>query len=193
MFGIRSGTEQPTYEIVAQLVETIEVRRYPPRVAAEALVEAADEKPARNAAFRLLFDYISGANRSNRQIAMTTPVETAAASEKIAMTVPVESARTGEATLRMRFFLPTGLDLESTPAPLDPRVRIVALPGQTVAALRFSGSRGRDAVAEKTTQLLRALAETPWRPTAEPVAYFYDPPWTLPFLRRNEVVVAVER
>ncbi len=193
LFGVRSGYEQPAYQVVERQGDTIEVRRYPPRVAAEATVEGATDTAGRNAAFRLLFDYISGANRAAASIDMTTPVETARTSAKIAMTVPVETARSDEEGMRMRFFLPAAYNAESTPQPRDPRVRIVDLPEQTVAVLRFSGSRSEEAVADKTVELLRALETTPWRPASAPIAYFYDPPWTLPFLRRNEVAVTVER
>lgn len=200
-FGIRSGTEAPAYRVIEAPAEALEVRRYGPRVAAEASVAADDVEEGRDGAFRLLFDYISGANRSAARIAMTAPVETTAdgaadggeAGEEIAMTVPVETAEEAPGRLRMRFFLPAAYGPETAPEPLDPRVRIVALPEQTLAALRFTGSRSEARVAAETAALLRALEGTRWRPTAEPVAQFYDPPWTLPFLRRNEVVVAVTR
>jgi hypothetical protein len=83
VFGVRSGTEQASYTVVAQLDESIEVRRYPPRVVAETSVTAPDESSGRNKAFRALFDHISGANRSQKKMAMTAPVETAAKPEKI--------------------------------------------------------------------------------------------------------------
>jgi hypothetical protein len=83
VFGVRSGTEQASYTVVAQLDENIEVRRYPPRVVAETSVTAPDESSGRNKAFRALFDHISGANRSQKKMAMTAPVETAAKPEKI--------------------------------------------------------------------------------------------------------------
>ncbi len=191
LFGVRSGYEQPSYEVVAQLEEDLEVRRYAPRLAAEARVEAEDEEAGRNAAFRLLFDYITGENRDRAEISMTAPVESAPTSRKIAMTVPVESAGDPSGTVMMRFFLPAAFDAESAPEPLDPRVRIVELPAQNVAALRFTGFRSEESVAAKKETLLDRLGGTVWQPSGNPVAYFYDPPWTLPFMRRNEVVVTV--
>jgi hypothetical protein len=193
LFGVRSGYEQPAYAVVEQQGDAIEVRRYPPRVVAEATVEAADGKAGRNEAFRLLFDYISGANRADARIDMTTPVETAPTSAKIAMTVPVETARSDDEGMRMRFFLPAAYSAESAPQPTDPRVRVVDVPEQTIAVLRFSGARSEETIADRTAELLRALETMRWRVASAPTAYFYDPPWTLPFLRRNEVVVAVER
>lgn len=193
VFGNRSGYEQPGYKVVESLGESTEIRAYEPRVAAEARVENEDLDEGRDAAFRLLFDYITGSNRTDAKIAMTVPVESADTSEKIAMTVPVESSRTGDNRVYMRFFLPAKYDRETAPKPLDPRITIVDVPVQTVAVLRFSGVGGEDSVAAKKRELLHSLKSTAWRPLSDAVVYFYDPPWTLPFFRRNEVVVAVGR
>ena len=193
VFGNRSGYEQPGYKVVESLGESTEIRAYEPRVAAEARVENADLDEGRDAAFRLLFDYITGSNRTAAKIAMTVPVESTDTSEKIAMTAPVESSRTGDNRVYMRFFLPAKFDRETAPKPLDPRITIVDVPVQTVAVLRVSGFGGEDTVAEKKRELLRSLAMSPWKPLSDSVVYFYDPPWTLPFFRRNEVVVAVGR
>lgn len=193
VFGSRSGYEQPGYKVVESLGEATEVRTYAPRVAAEARVKYADLDEGRDAAFRLLFDYITGDNKPAAKIAMTVPVESTGTSEKIAMTAPVESARADDDKIYMRFFLPGKFDRGTAPKPLNPRVKIIEVPGQTVAVVRFSGFGGKDAVAEKKRELLASLATTPWRPLSDSVVYFYDPPWTLPFFRRNEVVVAVGR
>lgn len=91
----------------------------------------------------------------------------------------------------MRFFLPSEFTLENVPQPTDPRVRIIEVPEQFLAVLRFRGSRDDEMVRAKKDQLLGALRATSWQAASEPVALFYDPPWTLPFLRRNEVAVAV--
>lgn len=192
LVGIRSGYEQPSYVAVDALADTIDVRRYAPRLAVEATVAATDYEEGQNAAFRLLFDYISGANTANENIAMTAPVETAQAGEEIAMTAPVETARLEEGRMRMRFFLPSEYALETAPQPTDPRLRLVALPEQLLAVSRFSGFAGAASIEAQTRALSRALARSPWRATSTPVAYSYDPPWTLPFFRRNEVVVLVE-
>ena len=110
--------------------------------------------------------------------------------ERIAMTAPVAQAQ-GEGGWVIRFFLPAALT--DPPAPNDARVRIVPVPEETVAVLRFSGTATQDAVADRTKALMAALSRSPWHPAGEPVAWFYDPPWTLPPLRRNEVAVPVSR
>ena len=193
LFGIRSGTEQPAYEVVAELGDEVEVRRYGPRLAAEVEVEASDEDGARNAAFRILAAYIFGDNRAQQEIAMTAPVEVANVSEgeKIEMTVPVETTASKDGRLTMRFFLPASFNEANVPRPTDPRVWIGTVPGQTLAVRRFTGRRGAAAVDAEEIALRKVLNTTSWRPEGEPVAFFYDPPWTLLFLRRNEVALPV--
>jgi hypothetical protein len=191
VFGVRSGTEQVSYAVIAHLGENTEVRRYPPRLVAETSVTAADESSARNKAFRILFDYISGANRAQKKVAMTAPVETAAAPETIAMTAPVETKAQAGGPYAMRFFLPADYTVETAPEPTNPEVRIVEVPERTLAVLRFSGSRGADNVARHASELDRVVAGSSWRAVGEPTTLFYDPPWTISFLRRNEVAVPV--
>lgn len=191
LFGIRSGYDELSYTTVGRIAEDVEIRGYGPRLAAEAVVPAADREDGQNGAFRLLFDYISGANRPRAEIAMTVPVATGARHETIAMTAPVETTPAGGGQMAMRFFLPTTYSMENAPQPTDVRVRLVKLPEQTMAVLRFSGLGGEESVAEKTRDLLAALDESAWKPAGEPFTMYYDPPWTIPFLRRNEVAVAV--
>lgn len=191
LFGFRSGYEQPHYDVIDRAGENLEVRLYASRLAAEARIVASRKEDGRNATFRLLFDYISGANSGEAGIDMTAPVETTEASRKIAMTTPVETSSETDGRVTMRFFLPSEFTLENVPQPTDPRVRIIEVPEQILAVLRFSGSRDDEMVRAKKEQLLGALRGTKWQAASEPVALFYDPPWTLPFLRRNEVAVAV--
>jgi hypothetical protein len=160
-----------------------------PRIAAETTI-GADEEPARNLGFRLLASYIFGANSSSDKIAMTAPVAQQP-SEKIAMTAPVATQRTPSGEWVIRFFMPSKYTLESLPAPNDDRVRLVTVPSETVAVLRFTGNIDPDAVSTRTRHFLKVLYRNKIEPTGDPLAWFYDPPWTLPFLRRNEVVVGV--
>lgn len=188
-FGIRLY-EEPSYDVVTSVADRVEVRRYGPRIAAE--VELPDGgKDARDKAFRLLFSYIAGANQAsgsgNAKIAMTTPVGVRD-SRRLAMTTPVHTSEASGA-LRMQFFLPAKYSLESAPKPTDPRVRVVAVPGEKIAVLRFSGS-GAD-FEDRQSQLMGWLKGSPWRPDGAPYALNYDAPFTLPFLRRNEVAIAV--
>lgn len=190
--GMQGDTEQPAYVVVSSLSDDIEIRQYGERVAVEVTVTADEAEDARNAAFRLLFAYISGANRAKTDIAMTAPVETRRDSRKIDMTAPVESqvGETGATT--MRFFLPGRFTLDTAPEPADGRLRLVALPAQRLAVMTFSGSRSRQAVSDRLQQLHAALDARGLETTrSSERAFFYDPPWTLPWFRRNEVAIEV--
>ena len=173
--GIRSGLEHSNYEVLEVLSKDLEIRRYGSRRAIETTVQGRDREKARRRAFRRLFNYISGANEPGSKIAMTAPVSTAASNNAILM----------------RFFLPSELSTETIPGPTDPQVRVVTVPEQTMAARSFSGRASEGDVAAQKNRLTDELASTHWEAQGAVTAYFYDPPWTLPFLRRNEVVVIV--
>ena len=186
VIGVRSGTEEPRFTVTDR-PGSIEVRRYGPRVAAETTVDA-NEVPARSEGFSRLAGYIFGRNAGSSRIAMTAPV---AQGQTLAMTAPVAQAPVAAGST-IRFFLPSSVTLATAPRPLDERVKVVEVPAETVAVLRFSGSTGPEAVAAQKAALLSGLAGTRWTPIGTPFAWFYDPPWTLPPLRRNEVVVLVQ-
>lgn len=191
LVGIRAGTEEPKFvreALITSPAGPVEIRRYGPRIAAQTVV-AGDEEMARNAGFRRLAGYIFGGNHRQTEIAMTAPV--AQQSEKIAMTAPVAQARNAEGLSVIRFFMPSKWSMELLPAPDDERVELVEVPGETYAVLRFSGDRSPQEVAAKSEELLKSLAGSGFTPQGEPMAWFYDPPWTLPFRRRNEVAVQV--
>ncbi|WP_201728022.1 heme-binding protein [Acidocella sp. C78] len=194
MFGIRSGTPQPGYTVTGR-VGAVQIRNYGPRLAAETTVEGG-EIGSRSTGFRKLASYIFGANTrpggGSGKIAMTAPVEQAGAGgSRIAMTAPVaQQGSNGRWTIR--FFLPAGMTMATAPRPHDPSVQLVEIPAETMAVLRFSGSPGAGSVAAHSERLLATLAHSPWQPEGSVVAWFYDPPWTLPWLRRNEVAVPVE-
>jgi hypothetical protein len=189
VFGIRLY-EEPRYDVIDRIADRVEIRRYAPRLAADVELPAAG-KAGRNEAFQLLFAYIAGANRTsasgNDSIAMTMPVEVRDV-EQMAMTVPVQTSE-ANGTVRMRFFLPAKYRRENAPKPVDARVRLVTIPDETVAILQFSGSV--DDFAERQSDLISRLAGSRWRPIGAPYPLYYDAPFTLPFLRRNEAAVAV--
>ena len=187
-FGIRT-VEEPPFQAVAQL-NGLTIRRYGPRLAAET-VENGGEIDARSAGFRRLAAYIFGANRSRASIAMTAPVAQSGGPEKIAMTAPVDQAPEADGSWRIRFFMPAAYTLETLPQPSDSRVRIVTVPVQTVAVLCYTGIPSASAVKWANETLLKRLDGTAWHPIGQPISWFFDPPWTLPPLRRNEAVVAV--
>ena len=188
VIGVRD-TEEPAFSVTGH-VGAVEIRQYQARIAAETVVEA-DELAARSAGFRRIAGYIFGANHASAKIAMTAPVAQQAAGAKIAMTAPVAQTQDAAGRYRIRFFMPSGYTMATLPQPDDPLVQLVTVPPETVAVLRFSGTPGPEAVAARTGELVKALDGSAWQPAGPPVAWFYDPPWTIPSLRRNEVAVPV--
>lgn len=189
--GIRVGTEEPPHTS-ERLTDSVEIRRYQPRIAAETTVEA-DEERARSEGFRRLAGYIFGRNHGSSKIAMTAPVSQASTKgQKIAMTAPVSRSGGDDEGWVIRFFMPSKWTMATLPAPDDDRVRLVEVPAETVAVLRFSGDRSQRAVAERSAELTQTLRSKGITTLGDPVAWFYDPPWTLPMRRRNEVVAPIE-
>jgi len=187
--GIRS-VEEP-HHVGRYLTENVEIRQYGPRIAAETTV-GGDKQRALNTGFRRLAGYIFGANHRETQIAMTAPVvQQPSRGEDIAMTAPVSQTGSSEAGWTMRFYMPSKWSMETLPVPDNDDVRLIRVPAQTVAVLRFSGDRGPRAIADCTDRLMKTLRDHDIEPTGETVGWFYDPPWTLPFRRRNEVAVVI--
>ena len=187
----RAGTEEPGFNVVDK-VGVVEIRQYDKRLAAEVVV-GGDEEDARSAGFRLLADFIFGNNTSRTSIAMTAPVsQQAATSESIAMTAPVSQSREISGNWRVRFYMPSKYTIKTLPKPNNPAVEIVEVTGETMAVLRFSNSRSTKAIAKRTAELLVTLSPSKWAPAGTAVTWLYDPPWTLPFFRRNEVAIAVK-
>lgn len=188
VLGVRAGTEEPPHT-VQELGDGVEIRRYATRIAAETTVSDSEEG-ARSAGFRRLAGYIFGGNHQDVKIAMTAPVAQQAGT-KIAMTAPVSQSAGSGADWVIRFYMPSKWTIAELPSPNDDRVRLVSVPPETVAVLRFTGNRDSRAVADRTEQLRNTLRAYGFEATGDANAWFYDPPWTLPFLRRNEVAIPV--
>lgn len=185
--------EEPEYRLVATYPE-FELRRYAPYLVAETEVRG-DFEQVGNHAFRILADYIFGNNRAHERMAMTAPVnQRPAAGEKIAMTAPVAQEARGEAadTYVLSFVMPSRYTLETLPEPLDPRVHLRAVPARLMAARRYRGRWTEANYRAHETALLKAVETAGLRPEpAAPVYARYNSPFSLPFLRRNEVLVEV--
>lgn len=167
-----------------------ELRQYEPYLVAETIVEG-DFDEVGNEGFRRLFDYISGKNRKKQSISMTAPVSQEAESEKISMTAPVNQVRVGE-KYRITFVMPAKYTMDTLPEPLDTRVKLRQVPGQLIAAFRYSGTWGRDRYEEKRVRLQALMRERDLEPAGEPIFARYNPPFMPWFLRRNEVLIPVE-
>ena len=150
--GVREA-EEPHYDVVGRAGQ-VEIRQYPPRIAAEATVDGS-EMQARSTGFRRLAGYIFGANSTSASVAMTAPV---AQSRTIAMTAPVAQSRQDGGGWTIRFFMPAKYTMGTLPRPNDAAVKLVQVPAETMAVLRFSGSTAPQAVAEHGKLLMDAVA-----------------------------------
>lgn len=179
------GNETPAYTVETS-DGAIELRSYPPHIAAEVTVEGSRDS-AVGAGFRILAGYIFGGNESKAKVAMTTPV---AQSEKIAMTTPVAQSGAG-GTWSVQFMMPAAYTLDTLPRPKDPRIRLVTTPPRRMAVLQFSGVPTTASLAQRGTEL-RAWAAARGLIVQEPPQFlFYDSPFTLPWNRRNEVAFSI--
>jgi hypothetical protein len=170
--------ESPRYEVERRLGD-VEVRRYEPYVVAETIVDGSLER-AGNQGFRVLARYIFGGNETR-----------SGDSTKIAMTTPVTQDRVGDA-YRLRFMMPSEYDVDSLPRPTDGRVQIELVGAQRLGAIRYSGRWSGGAYHRHLARLVATLEQHGFEPVGEPIWARYDPPWRPWFLRRNEVLVAVE-
>jgi hypothetical protein len=167
-----------------------EIRDYQAAVAAEVTVTG-DQHDAANKGFRLLAGYIFGGNTRRQSIAMTAPVAQTRASEKIAMTAPVTQTPSDGAWV-VRFTMPGGTSLETLPEPNDQRVKLRTIAPARFVVIRFSGLAGAANVEARTAELI-AFAKAHHLPMIGPASLAqYNPPWTLWFMRRNEVMIQLE-
>jgi hypothetical protein len=186
--GYVLAVEEPSFQVVLK-DGAFEVRDYPALVVAETTVTGG-QREAAGQGFRRLAGYIFGGNRGAKKIAMTAPVAQQPAGEKIAMTAPVAQMRTGDAWV-VRFTMPSGYTLATLPEPNDPNVKLRETPPTRYAVVRFSGLARPDAVANETAALSAWIARRQFQPTGTAILAQYNPPWTLWFLRRNEVMIPI--
>jgi hypothetical protein len=168
-----------------------ELRQYEPHIVAETVVSGSFSDVG-NEGFRRLFDYISGQNRAKASIAMTAPVNQQPSSQKIGMTAPVNQEREG-ADWRITFLMPSEYTMDTLPEPLDPEIRLVQRPGRLMAAYRYSGTWDRSRYEDRETRLRALIHSHGLTPVGDPIFARYDPPFMPWFLRRNEVLIPVER
>ena len=183
------STEIPKYEVIKSAGE-FELRQYQTTVVAETVVDSSFDD-AGNVGFRRLAKYIFGDNTTKAEIAMTAPVSQSAKGEKIAMTAPVGQSIAGNKYV-ISFTMPASYTLQSLPRPNNPDVVLREVPGNKVAAVTFSGLSSESLYQTKLATLEKWLQSEKLRALASPVYARYNPPWTLWFLRRNEILVSVE-
>ena len=184
-------TEQQEYRVLKSR-GVVELREYAPCVVADVVTSGSAEQ-AGSAAFRPLFEYISGANRGAEPLEMTAPVIQQPTSERLSMTAPVIQEASGADEWIVSFVLPGGRSVSEYPIPTNSRVSLRAVPGETAAAIRWSGRWTPSNIARRSEELRRVMAEAGWQESGEPRWARFDPPWKPPFARRNEIVIPVRR
>jgi hypothetical protein len=183
------GIEKAKYTVIEKEGK-FEIRQYPSYIIAETIVEDSFDN-AGNIAFRRIFDYISGQNRSKESIAMTAPVNQVDGSEKIAMTAPVNQQKS-EDMWAVSFIMPSKYTIETLPQPLDPNITLREILPCKMAALRYSGTWSRKRYEAKKSLLEQFISNNKLQIIGEAIFARYDPPFQLWFLRRNEVLIPVE-
>ena len=181
--------EEAAYQVVKK-DGRFEIRDYASHILAETIVEG-DIEEAGNKAFRRLFRYISGDNRSQDKVAMTAPVSQVPRGEKIAMTAPV-GQQSVQGRWAVSFMMPASYTLETLPVPEDPQVSLRQVPARRLAAVRYSGFWSEKNYLRYRQELESWVHDEGLTIVGEPVWARYNPPFTLWFLRRNEILIPVE-
>lgn len=192
VFGNNGEVNEPDYRVLVQ-DKTYEVRQYDPMVLAQVSTRGEWDKASRQG-FRPLFEYIDGANRAQKKVPMTQPVlQQQASGEKIPMTAPVLMRADTEAQQwTMSFVLPQEFTLDSAPRPLNPEVEIVAQPSRKLAVVQFNGVADAELRREKGEELISWASQQGFTPVGTPFYAGYNPPFTLPPFRRNEMLLEVK-
>jgi hypothetical protein len=176
--------ETPDYKVL-QKQGAFEVRDYAAQTVAEVVVEG-DQQGAVREGFRRLASYIFGANSGDQKIAMTAPVV-----QSPVMSGPITTSALGAQRWVVRFDMPRSHDLANLPKPKNAAIRLLTIPPTRFASVRFSGLMSDTAAAKETAELLAYIKTSNLKAVGPPTLAQYDPPWTLWFMRRNEVLIPV--
>lgn len=181
--------EEPEF-ISIEKKDLFEIREYQPKLIAQVLVTGTFDS-ASSKGFRLLADFIFGNNKTkegSKKIDMTAPVVSRDASEKIDMTTPVVSEET-ERGWYISFNMPKQYSKDTLPVPNNPEVKIIEVPTEKFAVITFSGLVRERKYVEMLNLLNEEMRKRNLEPKGHVILARYNPPWTLPFLRRNELMV----
>ena len=185
---IMSDVETPNYDVVKS-EGNIEIRRYAPMIIAEVKIDGT-RKDAIGDGFRLLADYIFGNNLVKEDIAMTAPVQQQK-NTKIAMTAPVQQQFETD-SWQISFVMPSEYRMDTLPKPVNDLVTLKEVPAKQFVVITFSGTSSDKNVKEHEKKLMKYIRSNHLSVTGSPKYAFYNPPWTLPPMRRNEVMVELQ-
>ena len=180
---IMSNVEVPAYKILKK-EQNIEIRRYPSLIIAE-VKTAGSRQASISDGFRILADFIFGNNEGEKQLSMNGPI-TQQEGIKIAMTAPVQQEKT-DAEWATSFIMPSKFSIDTIPNPINYRIKIIQIPSKRYAVITFSGRSTEENLTKHTNELEKYMNGSSYSKVGNAKYAFYNPPWTLPFLRRNEV------
>jgi len=188
--------EEPKYTLIEKN-DAFEIRKYAPYLVAQTEVTGTFDEMG-NKAFRILFKYISGENQQRSKIKMTAPVikeSTENNGLKIQMTAPViqEIDKINPKSATFSFVMPQSFTLATLPIPLDDRINLKEIPAKTVAVLKYSGGWGEEKYKKNEAILLKALDDADIITIGKPSFARYNSPFVLCFMRRNEIMIEVQR
>lgn len=179
VIGVRT-VEEANYTIL-ETKGDVQIRSYKSMIIAETFVDTKNYDEMSSQAFRRLFNYISGQNKSAID----------EGSEKIAMTAPVYM-NSSNGKWRMAFVMPSNYDIKNIPKPSSDEVQIREISFPKAAVLTFSGSLNSKNIEEKKSKLQSWITRNGYSMLSEPIIAGYDPPWTIPNLRRNEILIPIK-
>lgn len=187
------ATEEPKFTLLEK-DQSFELRLYEPKILAEVLVSGT-MREASSKGFKLIADFIFGNNIAtsgkSEKISMTAPVLIEPHAEKIFMTAPVNVEQSGVGW-KVNFVMPSQYTLETLPKPNNPVVKIKPISAKKFAVIQFSGLVDEEKMAKKVNDLEQWISTKQLKVVGNAELARYNPPWTLPFLRRNEVLIEVE-
>lgn len=186
--GDAMAIEEAAYQVVKK-DGRFEIRDYAPHILAETIVEG-NIKEAGSKAFQRLFRYISGENRMREKVAMTAPVSQEPKGEKIEMTAPVGQQNV-QGRWAVSFMMPASYTLETLPEPEDPGIILRQVPARRMAAVRYSGFWSKKSYLRYKNKLEEWINKEDLIILGDPIWARYNPPFTLWFLRRNEILIPV--
>ena len=166
--------EEPPYSIERR-APYYEVRRYENTIVAETIVSG-DLDEASRSGFKILAGYIFGKNESQTKIEMTAPVNLSGKGDKQVL----------------QFSMPRSFSMQKLPRPIDQKVLLREIPSRTIAVYRYSGSWSRELFDKKLQFFLSELKKDGVPVMGEPIFARYNSPFSLWFLRRNEIWIQLE-
>ena len=172
---LMSNVEQAKYDVI-ETHGSIEIREYTPMIVAEVSVSG-DREKAISDGFRMIADYIFGNNISSQKVAMTAPV----------------TQQGSKADWVVRFVMPSGYTMQMLPKANNPEVSLKEIAGKRFAVIRFSGLAKSNSLETHTKELKAFILAQDLQAVTKATYAFFNPPWTLPFLRRNEVMIEINR